>query len=89
MKTKIFCLCCLCGLLASCISTESVPDGDQLFTGLKKISYDTDTLPARPSPLAPRTHRGRIQEYARIRKKHNAKNGWKCARRDSGARLIE
>ena len=53
MKTKIFCLCCLCGLLASCISTESVPDGDQLFTGLKKISYDTDTLPSRPSPLAP------------------------------------
>jgi len=40
-------------LLTSCISTESVPDGDQLFTGLKKISYDTDTLPSRPSPLAP------------------------------------
>lgn len=47
MKTKIrycCCLCALCALLSSCITTDSVPEGDQLFTGLKKISYDRDTL---------------------------------------------
>ena len=37
-------------LLTSCISTRDVPEGDQLFTGLKKITYDADTL--RPSPFA-------------------------------------
>lgn len=31
-------------LLGSCISTQSVPDGDQLFAGLTKITYDEDTL---------------------------------------------
>ena len=31
-------------LHTSCISTKSVPDGDQLFVGLSKITYDTDTL---------------------------------------------
>ena len=31
-------------LLSSCISTRDIPEGDQLFTGLKKISYDVDTL---------------------------------------------
>ena len=35
-------MCCLCCLLASCISTKNVPDGDQLFVGLTKISYDDD-----------------------------------------------
>lgn len=42
MKIRIFCLCCLCCCLVSCISTKSVPDGDQLFTGLDKIYYDDD-----------------------------------------------
>ena len=50
MKTKICYLCGLLWLLASCISTKSIPDGDQLFVGLDKISYDTDSLPH--SPLA-------------------------------------
>ena len=45
MKAKTYWLCCLCGLLSSCISTKSVPDGDQLFVGLTKISYDADTIP--------------------------------------------
>ena len=31
-------------LMASCISTKSVPDGDQLFVGLEKIRYDQDTV---------------------------------------------
>ena len=31
-------------LLTSCISTKSVPDGDQLFVGLTKIAYDKDTI---------------------------------------------
>ncbi|MBQ8712591.1 MAG: BamA/TamA family outer membrane protein [Prevotella sp.] len=31
-------------LLTSCISTRSVPDDDQLFVGLTKISYDKDTI---------------------------------------------
>lgn len=38
-------------LLASCISTKSVPDGDQLFTGLTRISYDTDTIASRDIPF--------------------------------------
>ena len=34
------CLCCLCGLLFySCSTTKYVPDGDQLFIGLKDIEY--------------------------------------------------
>ena len=31
-------------LLTSCISTRNIPDDDQLFVGLTKISYDEDTL---------------------------------------------
>ena len=42
MKARLFCLCCLSCLLASCISTKSVPEGDQLFVGLTKISYDDE-----------------------------------------------
>lgn len=41
---KICCLCGLLWLLASCISTKSIPDDDQLFVGLNQISYDTDTI---------------------------------------------
>ena len=26
--------------LSSCISTKNIPEGDQLFTGLSRISYD-------------------------------------------------
>lgn len=38
-KNKI--LWCLCSvLLASCSMTKNIPDDDQLFTGLTKISYD-------------------------------------------------
>ena len=44
MKTKISCFCCLLWLLASCISTKSVPDDDQLFVGLTKITYDEDSI---------------------------------------------
>ena len=36
-------------LLTSCISTKDIPEGDQLFTGLKKISYDVDTIKSLPS----------------------------------------
>ena len=50
MKTKMFYLCCLVGLLASCISTSTLPDNDQLFVGLSKISYDGDSV--HHSPLA-------------------------------------
>ena len=39
-KFRICCLCCLCCCLASCISTKDVPDDDQLFVGLAKITYD-------------------------------------------------
>ena len=38
-------------LLTSCISTKNIPDDDQLFTGLTKISYDADTMATRYSPL--------------------------------------
>ena len=31
-------------LLTSCISTRNIPDDDQLFVGLTKISYDADTI---------------------------------------------
>ena len=31
-------------LLSACISTKSVPDDDQLFVGLKKISYQEDSI---------------------------------------------
>ena len=41
-KFRICCLCCLCCCLASCISTKDVPDDDQLFVGLTKITYDED-----------------------------------------------
>ena len=44
MKTKISCLCCLLCFLASCISTKSIPDNDQLFVGLTKITYDEDSI---------------------------------------------
>ncbi len=36
-------------LLTSCISTKSVPNGDQLFVGLTKITYDEDS----PQPSSP------------------------------------
>ena len=39
MKARICCLCFLCCLMASCISTKHIPDDDQLFTGLKHINY--------------------------------------------------
>ena len=50
MKTKISCLLALLWLLASCISTKSIPDNDQLFVGLTNISYDADSIVH--SPLA-------------------------------------
>jgi len=37
-------------LLTSCISTKSVPDGDQLFVGLSKITYDEDATTHHPTP---------------------------------------
>ena len=36
-------------LLTSCISTRDVPDGDQLFTGLKKIVYLEDSVEYSPT----------------------------------------
>ena len=34
-------LLCLCAvLLASCSMTNNIPEGDQLYTGLTKITYD-------------------------------------------------
>ena len=36
-------------LLTSCITTRDVPDGDQLFTGLKKIAYEEDSLNHTPT----------------------------------------
>lgn len=50
MKTKISCLLCLLWLLVSCISTTHIPDNDQLFVGLTKITYDEDSIVH--SPLA-------------------------------------
>ena len=38
-------------LLSSCISTKDVPDDDQLFVGLKKITYDDDSIRLQPSTL--------------------------------------
>ena len=38
------CLIIITLLLTSCISTRNIPDDDQLFVGLTKISYDEDTL---------------------------------------------
>lgn len=43
MKTTICYLCCLV-CLASCISTKNIPDNDQLFVGLSKISYEEDSI---------------------------------------------
>lgn len=37
-RNSILCLCVL--LLASCSMTKNIPEGDQLFTGLKKIAYE-------------------------------------------------
>lgn len=36
-------------LCTSCISTSSIPDGDQLFVGLEKIRYDEDSLKHSPA----------------------------------------
>ncbi len=45
MRSRLYIVVCLCLLLASCISTDSVPEGDQLFAGLNTIVYDEDTVP--------------------------------------------
>ena len=39
-------------LLTSCISTRNIPDDDQLFVGLTKISYYDDTLKSHATHLA-------------------------------------
>ena len=44
MKPNRYLLYLLLLLLSSCISTKDIPEGDQLFTGLTRISYDADTL---------------------------------------------
>ena len=36
----ICCLLCLCGLLYSCSITKNIPEDDQLFRGLKKVTYE-------------------------------------------------
>ena len=42
--------------MASCISTKDIPDDDQLFVGISKITYDDDTvrhmMPQHPTLLA-------------------------------------
>ena len=36
--------CALALLVTACSTTKGVPDGDRLFTGIKVISYDDDSL---------------------------------------------
>ena len=50
-------------LLTSCISTKDVPDGDQLFVGLSKITYDTDTL---QSPVSHPQHLSDTKEQVEV-----------------------
>ncbi len=51
MKPNKYPILLLILLLTSCISTRNIPDDDQLFVGLTKISYDTDTLNSSSSQL--------------------------------------
>ena len=44
MKYAKLCLFILLAGLTSCISTKDIPDDDQLFVGLSKITYDDDTV---------------------------------------------
>ena len=44
MKYAKLCLFILLAGLTSCISTKDIPDGDQLFVGISKITYDDDTV---------------------------------------------
>ena len=44
MKQSKLIIPLLAALLTSCISTNSVPDDDQLFVGLTKIAFDTDSV---------------------------------------------
>ena len=44
MKYAKLCLFILLAALTSCISTKDIPDDDQLFVGLSKITYDDDTV---------------------------------------------
>ena len=56
MKYAKLCLFILLAGLTSCISTKDIPDDDQLFVGLSKITYDDDTVrhlrPQNPTLLA-------------------------------------
>ena len=63
MKYAKLCLLILLAALASCISTKDVPDGDQLFVGLSKITYDTDTL---QSPVSHPQHLSDTKEQVEV-----------------------
>ena len=69
MKYAKLCLFILLAGLTSCISTKDIPDDDQLFVGLDKITYDDDTV-RHQKPQHPTLLTEAVKRISRVNLQH-------------------